>query len=101
LAADLCAKTDAGSLLVMLEGPTDWEQLKERAGDLQVVIAADTAQELDGAGEAGLATIILNMADSPVIERLTQALLTGVAREVLAPGARLVVAYTGFEIATI
>jgi diadenylate cyclase len=101
LASKLCAQTDAGSLLVMLEGPTDWEQLRERAPDLQIVIAADTAEELEGASEKGLATIILNMADSPVIERLTQALLTGVAREVLAPGARLVVAYSGFEVDTI
>jgi len=101
LAADLCAKTDAGSLLVMLEGPTDWERLKDRAGELQLVVAADTPEELQGADEAGVATIILNMADAPVIERLTQALLTGVAREVLAPGARLVVAYSGFEVDTI
>jgi diadenylate cyclase len=101
LAAKLCAQTDASSLLLMLEGPTDWEQLREHARDLQIVIAADTADELAGASEAGLGTIILNMADSPVIERLTQALLTGVAREVLAPGARLVVVYSGFEVDTI
>jgi diadenylate cyclase len=101
LAVQLCAQTEAGSLLVMLEGPTDWERLRERAGELRVVVAADTADELAGADEAKLATIILNMADAPVIERLTQALLTGVAREVLSPGARLVVVYSGFEVDTI
>src|SRR5262249_6636427 len=78
LAAKLCAQTEAGSLLVMVEGHTNWEQLRERTGDLQIVVAADTADELAGAEEAGLATIVLNMADSPVIERLTQALLAGV-----------------------
>jgi len=101
LAARLCAETDAGSLLVMLEGPTDWEQLREHASDVQIVIAADKAEDLDGADKAGLATIVLNMADSPVIEKLTQALLTGVAREVLSPGARVVVIYSGFEVDTI
>ena len=101
LAARLCAETDAHSLLVMLEGPTDWEQLQAAAGELRVVVAADHAEELAGADDAGLSTIVLNMADSPVIERLTQALLTGVAREVLAPGARLVVVYSGFEVDTI
>ncbi len=101
LAARLCADTDAHSLLVMLEGPTDWEQLKLRAGELRVVVAADHAEELTGAVEEGIPTIVLNMADAPVIERLTQALLTGVAREVLAPGARLVVVYSGFEVDTI
>jgi diadenylate cyclase len=101
LAAQLCAKTDAASLLVMLEGTTDWDQLCQHTGDLQVVVAADTAEELAGAEEHGLATIVLNMAECPVIERLTQALLTGVARDVLAPGAKLVVVYSGFEVDTI
>jgi diadenylate cyclase len=101
LAANLCQATGAGSLLVMLEGPTEWAQLRASLGDLKVAVAADTAEELAGAEEAGLATIVLNMADSPVIEKLTQALLTGVAREVLAPGARVVVVYSGFEVNTI
>ena len=47
--AALCADADAHSLLVMLEGPTDWEQLQARTGDLRVVVAADTAEELAGA----------------------------------------------------
>jgi diadenylate cyclase len=101
LAANLCQATGAGSLLVMLEGPTEWTQLRASLSDLKVAVAADTAEELAGAEEAGLATIVLNMADSPVIEKLTQALLTGVAREVLAPGARVVVVYSGFEVNTI
>jgi DNA integrity scanning protein DisA with diadenylate cyclase activity len=101
LAARLCQQTESSSLLVMVEGAIDWHELRERTGTLQVVVAADTAAELSGAEEAGLATIVLNMADSPVIERLTQALLTGVAREVLAPGARVVVVYSGFEVNTI
>src|SRR4051812_9120898 len=37
LAAKLCAKTDAASLLVMLEGPTEWDKLRGRTGELQVV----------------------------------------------------------------
>jgi len=101
LAARLCQATEAGSVLVMLEGPTEWPLLKQAVGELQVVVAADTAEDLAGADEAGLATIVLNMADSPVIEKLTQALLTGVAREVLSPGARVVVVYSGFEVDTI
>ena len=101
MAARLCRQLRASSLLVMLEGPTDWEQLQTSVGELRVVVAPDTAEELARADEAGLATIVLNMADSPVIEKLTQALLTGVAREVLSPGARVVVVYSGFEVNTI
>jgi diadenylate cyclase len=97
LAASLCRKTDAGAMLLMLEGPTDWAELSRRTAGLRIVVAADTVDELNGADESGVATIILNMADSPVIEKLTQALLTGVAREILAPGAGVVVVYSGFE----
>jgi DNA integrity scanning protein DisA with diadenylate cyclase activity len=101
LAAGLCRDTKAGALLVMLEGNADFADLNRRLEGLKVVIAADTEGELTGAAEAGLASIVLNMQDSPVIEKLTQALLTGVAREILAPGASVVVVYSGFEVDTI
>ena len=101
LAARLCRQTEAGALLLMLEGSTDWAVLRKRTEGLALVVAADTAEELAGAEEVGLATIVLAMEDSPVIEKLTQALLTGVAREILAPGAGVVVAYSGFEANTV
>ena len=101
LAAQLCRQTESGAMLLMLEGPTDWTELCKRTEGLKIVVAVDTGEELAGTEELGLATIVLNMQDSPVIEKLTQALLTGVAREILAPGAGVVVAYSGFEADTI
>jgi diadenylate cyclase len=101
LAAQLCRQTEAGAILLMLEGPTDWAELSRRMAGLRIVVAADTIEELAGAEEVGLATITLAMQDSPVIEKLTQALLTGVAREILAPGAGVVVVYSGFEADTV
>src|SRR5262245_10533188 len=101
LGAKLCRQTEAGAMLLMLEGPTDWANLTSRTEGIRLVVAADSAEELAGAEELGLATIVLSMKDSPVIEKLTQALLTGVAREILAPGAGVVVAYSGFEADTI
>jgi DNA integrity scanning protein DisA with diadenylate cyclase activity len=101
LAAGLARQAEAGALLIMLEGQADFAALQSRLDGLKVVTAADTEEELAGAAAAGLATIVLNMSDSPVIEKLTQALLTGVAREILAPGASVVVVYSGFEVDTI
>src|SRR5688572_9463235 len=101
LAAGLCRQTEAGALLVMLEGQADFAALQSHLDGLRVVVAADTEADLAAAAAAGLATIVLNMPDSPVIEKLTQALLTGVAREILAPGASVVVVYSGFEVDTI
>ena len=101
LACRLSRETDAGAMLIMIEGQTEWEELATRTNGIKVVVAADTPEELAGAEEAGLATVTLNMQDSPVIEKLTQALLTGVARDLLAPGAGVVVVYSGFEADTI
>jgi diadenylate cyclase len=101
LAGRLAGLVAADALMVLLEGPTDWEQLKMLVGDGKVLIAADMAEQLEGAAEAELATVVLNMADSPVYEKLTQALLESVADEILAPGARVVAMYSGFEAGTI
>src|SRR5258708_19930824 len=90
LAGRLAGLVAADALMVLLEGPTDWEQLKVLVGDGKVLIAADMAEQLEGAADAGLATVVLNMADSPVYEKLTQALLASVADEILPPPPRAV-----------
>ena len=52
-----------------------------------LILAADTKEQLEGAAELGLATVVLNMPQSPVIEQLTQALLTAVATNACAESA--------------
>jgi DNA integrity scanning protein DisA with diadenylate cyclase activity len=101
LAVKLCDVADADALLVMLEGPTDWERLKATSGQEHILVAADSADQLQGASEAGLHTVVLDMQDSPVLERITQALLEAVADDLLAPGAKVVAVYSGFEAGTI
>src|SRR5687768_4252053 len=83
LAVSLSKQVDADVLLVMLDGPTDWKQLSARAGHEKILVAADTAEALEGAKEAGLATVVLDMQEAPVFEKLTHALLEGVAKELL------------------
>jgi len=101
LALSMCRVSGGSALFLMLSGPTEWEQLKKKADGIKVVVAADSLEELEGAEEAGLLALPLDMSDSPVIERLTQALLRGVAREVLTPGDGVVVMYSGFEAETL
>ncbi len=84
-------------MLVMVDGPTDWEKLKKKAGGQKLLLAADTDAEVAGAAEQELAVVLLNMPDAPVYERLTQALLEAVADEHLVPGAGVVAVYSGFE----
>lgn len=93
----LAETSGAHGVLLLLPGPADWPRLKSMAGQTKVLVAADTAEELAGASEAGLAPIVLDMADSPVYDRVTQALLEAVADDVLVPGSTVVVMYSGFD----
>jgi DNA integrity scanning protein DisA with diadenylate cyclase activity len=101
LAARLVAAVEADALLILLERPADWEQLKKSVPDVKLLLAADTPDEIEGAAEAGLSTVVLNMTEGPVYEKLTQALLECVADEILAPGSRVVALYSGFEAGTL
>ena len=97
LAIQLSAAADADALLVMLDGPTDWNKLRELAGDEKILVCADHEDAITGDTEAGLSAVILNMGDAPVFEKLTQALLESVADDILTPGARVIGVYSGFE----
>lgn len=97
LGVQLLVATEADALLVVLEGPTDWDQLKERAGEHKCLVAADAEEHLEGADQAGLTPVLLEKEDAPVFEKLTQAMLDSVGREILEPGAEVVAIYTGFE----
>ncbi len=101
VASKLSRAVNADALLFLLEGPTDWERLKTHAGDEKILVAADFATQLEGASDAGLATVVLKMPEAPVYEKLTQALLESVADDFLAAGAQVVALYSGFEGGTI
>jgi len=96
-AVQLARSLKADALLLLLDGPTDWEKVQQLADGQKVLVAADTADRLTGAAERGLQTVLLDMAGSPVHERLQQALLESVADELLPSGARVVTLYSVFE----
>lgn len=98
LATNLATLNDADAMLFLLEHPADWSRLREATGEHTVLLAGDTEETLAGAAEDEFDTILLNMpADVPVYERLTQALLEGVAEELLPAGASVVAVYSSFE----
>lgn len=97
LAIRLAETAEADAVLLLLEGPADWPRLKKLAAEQKVLVAADTPEQLDGAREAGLEPVALNMTESPVYDRLTQALLEAVADDLLKPGARVVSIYSAFD----
>jgi DNA integrity scanning protein DisA with diadenylate cyclase activity len=98
LVARRIAKIDeADSLLVLLESPLDWQQLRKATDGMNVLVAADRAAYLEGAAQAGFGTVQLSAIDSPVHEQLTRALLESVADDLLDPAACVVALYSGFE----
>jgi DNA integrity scanning protein DisA with diadenylate cyclase activity len=98
LANSLATVHDADAMLFLMERPTDWTRLKQATGEHTVILAGDTEETLEGATDEDFDTILLNMpSETPVYERLTQALLEGVAEELLPPGALVVAVYSGFE----
>ena len=85
-------------MLFLMERPTDWARLRQATGQHTVLLAGDTEETLEGAGDEDFETILLNMSsETPVYERLTQALLEAVAEELLPAGASVVAVYSGFE----
>ncbi|HUT09317.1 MAG TPA: diadenylate cyclase [Thermoguttaceae bacterium] len=97
LALHLTESAGADAILLLLEGVADWQRLKKMSGDEKIVVAVDTAEQVECAREAGLEAVRIDMPDSPVYERLTQSVLEAVADDILAPGSCVVSLYSGFE----
>jgi DNA integrity scanning protein DisA with diadenylate cyclase activity len=91
----------ADALLLLVERRIDWEKLRTALGDVHVLLAADAAALLTGALEHGFPAVELNLPDSPVYERLGQAMLECVADDLINPGACVVALYSAFENATV
>jgi DNA integrity scanning protein DisA with diadenylate cyclase activity len=98
MADRLAASHEADAILFLMERPTDWARLRQATGEHTILLAGDNSGALEGASEEEYDTILLNMpSESPVYERLTQALLEAVAEELLPAGASVIAVYSGFE----
>jgi len=98
IAARLRKEIQAEALIVLLEGTADFAKLKSLVGETKLIVAADTADQLKGANEAGLLSVRIDMPDAPIYERLSQAVLEAVADDLLSPGAKVVALYSGFDV---
>ncbi|WP_435015397.1 DNA integrity scanning protein DisA nucleotide-binding domain protein [Tundrisphaera sp. TA3] len=97
LARDAVGRVGAASLLLMPEGPLDWAAARALLGDVSVLVAVDNPKQVDAVREAGLIAVEVEPTESAIGERITLALIEAVANDQLAAGARVVVAYAGFE----
>jgi len=98
LANKLCDLSGAEAVLLLIEGPADFNRLSKLGEGNRLFVATDTESHLEGAEKAGIESIVLDMApNSPVYERLTQSLIEAVADDMLSPGASVVAMYSGFD----
>lgn len=100
-ALELRPTIDANAILLLLECSADWKRLRKAAGDVKIVVAADTQEQLEGADEEGFATVCLQMTEHPVYERLSSALLEAVADDLLPPGSCIISLFSGFDADTV
>jgi len=98
-AGALVAEAHADAVLVLLDGSTDWQKLRQAIPSTvtKVIVATDSEADLAGATEAGLIPLPLNKEKSPLLERLQHALLEAVADEVLKSNCDVIAVYSGFE----
>lgn len=87
----------AVGVLVVAEAPMDWEALRSVAGETALLVAVEGPEAAEEAREAGLIAVEVEPTDAAIIERITLALIEAVANDRLRAGARVVVAYSGFE----
>lgn len=100
-ALKLVKEIGADALMVLLEGSTDWRRITEMSeeaeNDKPVIVAVDSAEDLDGAAEAGLKPLALNKEKAPLLERLQHALLEAAADELIKINGEIVALYSGFQ----
>ncbi|MFO7901896.1 MAG: DNA integrity scanning protein DisA nucleotide-binding domain protein [Pirellulaceae bacterium] len=97
LGDQLAQTLEADALLVMLDGPMNWQKLKENSVTTKVLISSDSKETVEGAREAGFETVWVNLPAAPIFEKLTQAVVEAVADDILMPGAEVIAIYSGLE----
>ena len=97
MAARLSVSAEAEAVLILIEGSADWDQVKQRAGDVRTIVAVEDDSQLDALRELELQCVQVELPEAPVFEKLTQALLECVAEDMLTPGATVVALYSGFD----
>jgi DNA integrity scanning protein DisA with diadenylate cyclase activity len=101
LACDAIAGLGAEAILLLPEGPMDWEAVREATGEVRVLAAIASDRQREEAQAAGLEGLEVEPTEAAIAERITLALIQAVADDQLKAGARVVVVYSGFEAETL
>jgi len=97
LAIRMLEIAEADAVLIFVDGLPEWDKINDLAKDRKVLIAADRKEYLEGIGETGLFGVLVELEESPILEKLMHALVESVADDHLRTGAKVVAMYSGFD----
>ncbi|MEX0794831.1 MAG: diadenylate cyclase [Pirellulaceae bacterium] len=97
LATRLVEIAEADAVLVYVESVSEWDKIAELASGQKTIIAADNEQMLAGLDEFLLHGVVVELGESPILEKLMHALVECVANDLLSTGAKVVALYSGFD----
>jgi DNA integrity scanning protein DisA with diadenylate cyclase activity len=101
LALDAVRSFFAQAVVILPEGPMDWDDLRDRTAEAQVLVATPSDRQREAVIAAGLIGLDVEPSEAAIGERITLALIQAVADDHLRAGARVVVVYSGFEADTL
>jgi DNA integrity scanning protein DisA with diadenylate cyclase activity len=98
LACEAAQRLGASGVLIMPEGPIEWDLVRPVcAGGVSVLAATSSPRQMEAIRKAGLEAIEVEPSEAAIAERISLALIEAVANDHLKAGARVVVVYSGFE----
>ncbi len=98
LACEAATRLGASGVLIMPEGPMEWELVRSVcAGGVAIFVAASSPRQIETVRKLGFQVIEVEPSEAAIAERITLAMIEAVANDQLKAGARVVVAYSGFE----
>ncbi len=98
LALESARRLGASGVLILPEGPIEWELARELGDDVPIIVATSSERQLEAAKSAGVATVEVEPTEASIVERISLALIEAVAGDVLMAGAQIVVVYSGFDV---
>lgn len=101
LAVRAAADVEADAILLLPEGPADWESVRALTAATLILVAAPSERATRAARDAGLVTLDVEPTDAGIADRISLALIEAVAQDHLKAGALVVVAYSAFEVDTL
>jgi DNA integrity scanning protein DisA with diadenylate cyclase activity len=98
LACEAARRLGAVGVLILAEGPMDWDVIRVlSSSDVAILVASSSQRQLEAIREAGLIAVEVEPTEVAISERISLALIEAVANDQLRSGARVVVVYSGFE----